>query len=212
MNMLLSAILIILLIATIGFMVYTQFLILKRFVLVKPNDQNHTDLREIISYEKAIDKILIRMRLELNAADVYIGRFHNGGNYNNGVRMKKFSIPYEKATNTIKELVRWRNYDKFCSHWPDVMDTLLVMRDYCVADMSDCCDLNFKRDMEFYNFRSCHLFLIEQHDLAHSPEGFLAVNFFDTRVLTIEERDMILLEITHLLSLVNLTKGIKEKI
>ncbi len=211
MNELINIILVFLLLGTIGFMVFTQFLVIRKFILFKPNNQNnHTDLRQIISYEKAIDKILTRIRLELNAADVYIARFHNGGTYNNGVRIKKFSIPYEKSSSAIKELVRWRNFDKFCSHWPDVMDNLLVMREYCITDMQDCSDLNFKRDMEFYNFKSCHLFLIEQHDLSHSPEGFLAVNFFETRVLEKDERDLILSEIPNLLSLINLTKGIKE--
>lgn len=211
MTGLLNITLIFLLLCAITVIVFTQLLIIKKFIICRTvQNNNHLDLREIISYEKAIDKKLIRLRLELNAADIYIARFHNGGTYNNGVRIKKFSIPYEKSSSAIKELVRWRNFDKFCSHWPDVMDNLLVMREYCITDMQDCSDLNFKRDMEFYNFKSCHLFLIEQLDLSHSPEGFLAVNFFETRVLEKDERDLILSEIPNLLSLINLTKGIKE--
>jgi hypothetical protein len=176
------------------------------------SSQVEVSLRQTIQYEKAIDKILMRIKLELNAFDVYVARFHNGGSFNNGTRMKKFSIPYGKASSTIRELVRWKFYDKFCSHWPDVIDQMLVMNEYCCSDIKDCNDLTFKKDMEYYDFKSCHLFLICQDDLSRSPEGFIAINFKESKVLTKEERDIVKNEIPRLLSLMNLTPFNKEEL
>jgi hypothetical protein len=201
---------IIIIIGLIAFMVMVavMFMILYHKISLATDalvgSKNKATLRHIIQFEKAIDKILLQLRFELNATDVFVARFHNGGNFNNGIRMKKFSIPYGKASSTVKELVRWRFYDKFCSHWPDAIDQLLTLGEYCVANLDNCNDMNFKRDMEFYGFKSCNLFLLEQADLSHSPEGFLSINFNTSKVLNQEERDRIKEESDHLVSLMNL--------
>jgi hypothetical protein len=165
-------------------------------------------IRQTVHYETSIVEILRELKIEFNVSDVYLARFHNGGNFTNGTRMKKFSVPYEIAMADIKELVRWRFYDKFCSHWADVIDELFVMGEYLKPDISNkilCRDDNFRKDMDVYGFMSVFIFLICQQDKAHTPEGFLALNYTSRRFLTQEDQDSIKSEIPKLLSLMNLT-------
>jgi hypothetical protein len=165
-------------------------------------------LRQTSHYETAIYDIIRQLRIEFTASDVYIARFHNGGNFANGTRMKKFSVTYGIAVSQQKELLKYRFYDKFCSHWADMIDELLVQGDYIKPDVKDevlCRDVNFRRDMTFYNFESVYIFLIYQPDAAKTPEGFLAINFGKYRLLTKEEQDRIKEDLPKLVALMNLT-------
>jgi hypothetical protein len=170
-------------------------------------------LRQTSHYETAIYDIIRQLRIEFVASDVYIARFHNGGNFANGTRMKKLSVPYEMAVPQQKELVKWRFYDKFCSHWADAIDELLVSGDYIKPSVKDeviCRDASFRRDMAFYEFESVYLFLICQPDAARTPEGFLAINFGRFRMLNKEDQDRIREELPKLVALMNLTTFKRE--
>lgn len=165
--------------------------------------ETHVNVRNTVRYDAAIDKILYLLRLELNSVDVYLARFHNGGHFNNGTRMQKFSITHGKAASTI-ELLQTKFYDIFVSHYPDVMDHLILVGDYCVSDIEDCRDANFRKDMMKYEFKAVYLFLICQDDAERTPEGFIAVNFNHTHVMTVEDRSRVMIEIPRLLGLLNL--------
>jgi hypothetical protein len=163
-------------------------------------------LRESNAYELAIDDILNRLRIEIQATDIYIGRFHNGGNFVNGTRMKKFSVTYCKASSQQKELVSWYMYDKFTSHWPGVFDQLYAMGEYYCPNIQESKDSNFRRDMSRFDFKSIYIYLICQPDAMKTPEAFLAVNYRDFHVSEFakEERDCIKEAIPKLLALMNL--------
>jgi hypothetical protein len=162
-----------------------------------------SNLRLTVPYIAAIDKILVELKYEINSADTFIGRFHNGGNFANGTPMDKFSITHGKASPRIKAL-QPRFYDIFCSHWPVVIEYLTVFGEYVCYSFDECKDANFVKDMTEAGFHSIYMFLICQNDAASSPEGFLAVAFTDNRRLPDETKDRIKSDIPALLSLMNL--------
>jgi hypothetical protein len=163
-------------------------------------------LRQANAYDMAIDDILNKLRIELMATDIYIGRFHNGGNFVNGTRMKKFSITYCKAVSSQKELVKWYMYDKFTSHWPAVFDMLYAMGEFYCPDIGEAKDTNFRRDMARFEFKSIYMYLISQPDAMRTPEAFIAINYKDYHVSEFakEERDCIKEAIPNLMALMNL--------
>jgi hypothetical protein len=168
-----------------------------------------SNMRVTVPYIVAIDKILVELKYELNSADVFIGRFHNGGDYANGTPMEKFSITHGKASPNIKAL-QPRFYNIFCSHWPVVIEYLIVFNEYVCYNFDECSDTNFVKDMNEAGFKSVYIFLICQNDAAQTPEGFVTVAFTDQRHLPTETKDRIKSDIPTLLSLMNLTPFKKE--
>ena len=195
-----------LLIILVGVAIY---LFLKKFnktadkIIKEPFD---VSLRQSNAFAMAIDDILNVLRIELRADDIYIARFHNGGSFANGERMKKFSVTYGKAAVSQKELVRWTMYDKFTSHWPEVFDQLYATEEYYCAELENSRDSNFRRDMQKFEFKSIYLYLISQPDTAKTPEGFIAINYKDYHVPINfkEEQDRVKEDIPKLLALMNL--------
>jgi hypothetical protein len=93
------------------------------------------------------------------------------------------------------------------SRYGIAFEQLAIRREYVVYDVDDCTDTNFKRDMSEYGFKATYIFLIKQ--LNGSDEGFIGVNFSDTKVLTAEQRDIIREQIPRIIDLVNMKEEIQ---
>jgi hypothetical protein len=129
-----------------------------------------SNIRLSAPFNTAINKILLVLRYELRCSDVYIARFHNGGNWMDGSPMDKFSITHGKAIASTK-LLQDTYVNIFCSHWSEIYDHLIVVGEYCCADLEDCRDSNFKKEMLAHDFKACYLYLICQADAAKTPKG-----------------------------------------
>jgi hypothetical protein len=211
-----DTIIIIFLTLLLGIAATGMFLFIRRLktttdrIVKEPPD---VSLRQANSFARAIDDILNVLRIELNCTDIYIARFHNGGSFANGERMKKFSVVYGKASMAQKELVRWTMYDKFTSHWPEVFDQLYAAGEYYCPELENSRDSNFKRDMQKFEFKSIYLYLITQPDVERTPEAFIAINYRDyhTPISHKEERDKVMGEVPKLLALMNLVPFIRKQ-
>jgi len=152
-----------------------------------------------------VQRILIRLRLELGAAKVTLARFHNGGCFANGLDMKKFTVTHETSSSVSHPPMMDRCVGVMNSRYGIAFETLSSQHQYVVVDVEDCVDLNFKEDMKFYGFKACNLFLIKQKD--GMDEGILTVHFAFTRLLTPEERDICKDQIPRILDLINLKEN-----
>lgn len=173
--------------------------------IVKPQKQ-------IISLEKdaycnaEVQRMLIRVKLELHACKVLLARFHNGGCYANGLDMKKHTVTHETAGGTISnDSLMDKCVGVLNSRYGIGFEVLAATHQYVVSDSEDCLDSNFKADMGRHGFKSCYLFLIKQRD--GIDEGFIGVNFKETMVLTAEQRDIVLEQIPRLLDLINMKEN-----
>jgi hypothetical protein len=141
--------------------------------------------------------------VELQATKIIIARFHNGGNYVNGLEMKKFSATFETEGGTYIPMM-----DKcvavFNSRYSLAFAHLVAMGDYCISERNACEDQNFQHDMKEYDFQSTNLFLMKQFD--GRDEGFVGVNFRDTHVMDKEQRNRIKEQIPIIVGLLNMNK------
>lgn len=54
-------------------------------------------VKEDSIYSVVVQKMICKLKYDLHATKVVIGRFHNGGNYVNGLPMKKFTLKIGRA-------------------------------------------------------------------------------------------------------------------
>lgn len=173
---------------------------------------NKTLTKTNISLEKdaycnaEVQRIIIRLKLELHSCKVILSRFHNGGCYANGLDMKKFTVSHETTGGTIGGI----NLMDKCvgvlnSRYGIAFETLAASHQFVVNDTDECLDQNFKNDMISYGFKACYLFLIKQ--VNGVDEGFIGINFKETIVLTAEQRDIVKDQIPRILNLINMKEN-----
>ncbi len=170
------------------------------------DQQDDSKWKEENSYSLSIDNILEDIRLELRCADVYLGRFHDGGTFVDGSHMRKFSITHEKIDEVQQEMVRSYFFDKFRSHWATVFNDLYATKEFWCPRISETKHTVFKKDMARFGFKTTFIYLISQADQMKAPVGFIAVNWRDEHIVenAKEERDRVVSDIPRLLSLMNL--------
>ena len=161
-------------------------------------------LKREVYCDAEIYRIIIRLKYELNAAKVFVGRFHDGGVFANGLRMRKFTITHETISmnrlsqrNMMDHFVGTMN-SKYCISF----EALLVQGIFAVSDIEDCIDLNLKSDMEKFGFKAVYLFLLRQH--SGIEEGFVGIGFNETTVLSSEQKDLVSEACEHIIDLMNL--------
>lgn len=177
--------------------------------LIKPQREYNLmherySVKEDSVHNTVIQKIICKIKIDLNSTKVVIGRFHNGGNYVNGLPMKKFTLTHETAGGT-KEPMMDKGISVLNSKYSEAFAQLATIDEYCISDMNDCTDMNFSRDMKNYGFGATYLFLIRQFD--NKEDGFVGVNFNQTRVMTKEERHMVVELIPRIMGLLNMDKS-----
>lgn len=156
-------------------------------------------------YDTEIYKELYKIQSELTASKVILARFHNGGDFRNGLKMKKFSLTHETPEVSNKyPPMQDRCTAVLNSRYASSFLHLTTLKDFCIPDVNDCPDKNFSTDMRYYGFEATYLFLIEQYD--GNAEGFIGINFRNTKVLTAEQRSKVLEHIPRILGLLNMSE------
>jgi len=186
---------------------YGIFKALNRLVInipAKPVKINFP-LKQSIEYDLLLSRTLQKLKDELNATKVLVARFHNGGNFYNGLAMKKFSVYMETASsNSTIPCMQDTYRDVMNSRYPEVFSHLVVWGDYICSDIADCLDTNFKNDAVKCGFVSVNLFLIKQ--LNGVEEGFVGINFRTGEVMTPEQRSKVTEAIPKILGMLNMSK------
>lgn len=161
----------------------------------------HLSIKSSSLYDAEIYKMLCQIQRDTTACKVIVARFHNGGSFRNGLDMEKFSVTHETPLGSPYPL-QDRCIGMLNSRYGSAFLQLATCGDYCISDINDCPDPNFKQDMKYYEFLSTYLFLIKQFD--GSDEGFVGINFRFTTVLTGEQRNKVQSYIPRLLGLINM--------
>jgi hypothetical protein len=181
-------------------------------LMIKLNKQpdiphkEQTSLRKDSYYNAELQRILIRIKLELQACKVTLARFHNGGCFANGLDMRKFTVTHE-TTGGSKVPLMDKCVSVLNSRYGIAFEQLAIRREYVVYDVDDCNDTNFKRDMGEFGFKATYIFLIKQN--SGIDEGFVGVNFSDSKILTPEQRDIVREQIPRIIDLVNMKEEIQ---
>ena len=164
---------------------------------------NIMSIKDESHYNVEVQRIICRLKNELQATKIIIARFHNGGNYVNGLHMSKHSITFETEGGAYIPMMD-KCVSVFNSRYPIAFAHLASMEDYCISERDACGDSNFSRDMKEYDFQSTNLFMMKQFD--GSEEGFIGVNFRHTHVMDKEQRDKVKEQIPIIIGLLNMNK------
>jgi hypothetical protein len=192
---------VLLIIAGIIFIYLLHQLVNKVNIGVQKKEVIKVTVKDDAVFNVQINRLIYKLRTDLHADKICIARFHNGGSFNNGFDMKKFSITHETPLPCDEPMMS-HNQAILNSRYPDAFLHLVSLESYIVHNIDNCTDPNFKSDMKRYGWNSTMLFLIRQFD--GSDEGFVGINFKQTRVLTDEEYGKIEEIIPTLLGLVNM--------
>jgi hypothetical protein len=173
----------------------------RRLAVEAKRNRAKNSIRDRALYDVEINRLIFKLKSDLKADKVSVCRFHNGGTFNNGWDMKKFSCTHETPGGSIKPL-----HDTaqgiLNSRYSEAILSLVTLDTYSVEDRRDCIDPNFKADMEKLGHESTHLFLIRQFD--GRDEGFICIAYNRTFVMDEEKREIVKNEIPRILGLVNM--------
>jgi hypothetical protein len=160
-------------------------------------------LKEPTEYHRKLQLLIIELKGLVRARKIWVGRFHNGGSYFNGLAMLKFSAfidtPSENCTiqsamDNFKEMLTTR--------YPFTFPQLLIDKELFYADINDCRDINFKNDFKKLGTGSVGLFLITQ--LNDMEEGFVVVDYGHSYIMTDEEKMLIRNELSLIRAYLNM--------
>jgi len=187
----LLAILILVVIVGFGIILWELIKALKYFSPAPNLKPLHISLKKSSEYNLILSRKLYELKFTLNASKILITRFHNGGNYLNGMAMMKFSVYMETASELASCPIMCDNFrDVLNTRYPIAFSHLLSSwEEYICSDIDDCMDMNFKIDAKKCGFKSVNLFLIKQ--LNDTEEGFIGINYKDSHVMTSQERETV---------------------
>jgi hypothetical protein len=174
-------------------------------IIVNPSPKKEPiNLRSSSNYNLLLHRLLIKIKDLLNAPKVFVGRFHDGGEFNNGLHMEKFSIWAETPSSNDKIPILQDYFrDIFNTRYPEIFPHLIVWGEYLCADLDCCEDIGFKRDFKRLGFCSVNFFLVKQLD--NTEEGFVGICYRDTHVMTPEERSKVTSELATIRGFLNMT-------
>ena len=171
--------------------------------VIAKTDINNIPFKEESAYNVEIQKIICRSKDKFQATKIIIALFHDGGNFVNGLHMKKFSVIFETEGGTYIPMMD-KCINIFNSRYSVAFAQLAALDYYCLVDRDTCEDLNFKRDMKEWDFQSSNLFMMKQFD--GKDFGFIGINFRNSHVMGPEERAMVKEQIPIIVGLLNMNK------
>jgi hypothetical protein len=184
----------------VGYAIYRA---LNKLIVNPPVKASPVSLKVQSEYNLLLARLLVKIRTDLNCCNVLVARFHNGGIFNNGLHMEKFSV-YSETPSDLCPIMQDGYRDIFNTRYPEVFSHLVVWGEYICADVDDCTDINFRNDAKKCGYGSVNLFLVKQLD--GTEEGFIGVNYRETHVMTLEERSKVTSELPSIRGFLNMTK------
>lgn len=163
----------------------------KDYLTRKYKDRHTVNTKDKSMFYIEMDKTCSTIRKLVNADGSYLAYFHNGGTFNNGISMDKFTVVGEDYNTALKDSYYKKlyyatmiNYMSFTYH------KLIIENKYAVAFVNNLPDLSFKNDLIKRGVKSILLFLIKD-PITEKPIGFFALEFVNyVDVSKIEEGDI----------------------
>lgn len=158
-------------------------------------------LYSVAQYNYHLNKTLFNIRNQLGASDIFLARFHNGGQFINGLKIDKFSITNESPRMNC-EPVQHDFENVMFSRYSRTISTLLYSNRFEVPNTQG--EDGLPRDIAQKGYRSMYVFLIKGLD--DIPAGFVAVLFKNQTDLTEDQRQIVESHHNTILNYVNHTK------
>lgn len=173
--------------ATIG----ASALIVSKFIdifIKKISTKNTKTDFSYLNKDYEIDKMLWEKLKEYDADRIYLCQFHNGGVYQSGVSMKKFTMTNEVTTDTIKDSSIHFFKERLISEFTGIFRELIFDKKYECENPNTKDDVLVQNNFKKFWDGSFYLYLIE--DINKAPLGYVGLHYNEVKVLTKEQRDV----------------------
>mgnify|MGYP000014686190 CR=1 FL=1 len=150
------------------------------------NDKNDFSY---LNKDYEIDKLLWEKLKEFNADRVYLCQFHNGGKYQSGMSMKKFTMTNEVTSDAIQEPSINFFKERLVSEFTGIFRGLIFDKKY------ECENANIEEDalvqntLKKFGEGSFYLYLIE--DINKAPLGYVGLHYNEHKVLSKEQKEVL---------------------
>lgn len=157
-------------------------------------------LYSIAQYNYNLNRTLFCIRNKLNASNIFLARFHNGGQFINGMKIDKFSITNESPSNNTKALQK--DYENVMfTRYSKTISNLLYTDKFYIPDTEK--QEGFPLEVNQRGYQSLYLFLIKGID--QIPAGFVAILFENKTMLESEQKQIVESYHNQILNYVNHT-------
>lgn len=160
-------------------------IIYKKIQSSKPSKHDFSYLNK--DYE--IDKQLWEKLKEFNADRIYLCQFHNGGTYQSGMSMKKFTMTNEMISDGIEEPSINFFKERLVSEFTSIFRELIFEKKYECEDTTEEDDALIQKTLSKFGKGSFYLYLIE--DINKAPLGYVGLHYNNSKKLSKEQRTVL---------------------
>lgn len=136
-----------------------------------------------------IDKQLWAKLKEYSGDRIYLCQFHNGGTYQSGMSMKKFTMTNEITGDAIDEPSIHFFKDRLVSEFTSIFRELIFEKKYECEDSSKEEDVLVQKTLSKFGKGSFYLYLIE--DINKAPLGYVGLHYNDKVILSKEQKTVL---------------------
>ncbi len=134
-----------------------------------------------------IDKLLWEKLKEYEGDRIYLCQFHNGGKYQSGMSMRKFTMTNEMISDKVEDPSIPFFKDRLISEFTFLFKELVFEKKYECEDSSSEKDPLVKKTLEKFNNGSFYLYLIL--DINKAPLGYVGLHYMNKHILSKDKRD-----------------------
>lgn len=136
-----------------------------------------------------IDKQLWEKLKEFNADRIYLCQFHNGGKYQSGMSMKKFTMTNEMISDAIEEPSINFFKERLVSEFTYIFRELIFEKKYECENTEKESDALIQKTLVKFGKGSFYLYLIE--DINKAPLGYVGLHYNKIQKLSKEQRTVL---------------------
>jgi len=155
----------------------------------KDKNEKKNGLTYVIDNDFEIDKKIWGLLNNLNADRIYVGRFHNGGAYDSGMDIRKFSITNEAFSDEMDNLIAPIFRERLVSEFINLFRPLIFNGHIEIKTLEKQNDKIVQKFLEAIGGQSAYIYCIT--GMNDKPIGFLGIHYNENVNLSNEKKENI---------------------
>lgn len=156
----------------------------------KDKKDKKKELNYFIDNDFEVEKKVWALLNTLTANRIYVARFHNGGSYDSGMDIRKFSITNEAFSDDIDDLIMPIFRERLLSEFTTLFRPLIYTGSVEIREQAGHPDKIIQKYLELIGGKSAFLYCIRA--VSGKPIGFLGIHYADNIELSDEKKEYII--------------------
>lgn len=157
---------------------------------LKEKRETKGELSYFIDNDYEINKKIWVLLNDIHADRVYIGRFHNGGSYYEGMSVKKFTITNEAFSENVGQLIMPVFKERLLSEFTNLFKPLVYTGKVEIKSNESEPDRIVQKYLDIIGGKVCLLYCIR--GVNNKPMGYLGIHYNDEIEISDEKKETIL--------------------